>query len=156
MKNTLLIVLLFACILSGTAQDLDYENKLHLGFKIGANFSNVYDTQGEEFDTDPKLGLAAGAFLVIPLGEFFAIQPEFLFSQKGFKGTGKLLGMTYDLTRTTNYLDIPLLVSFSPVQRISILAGPQYSYLMKQHDEFNVGTTTKKHTLFFDGCRSEY
>ncbi len=142
MKKILLFALTLGFTLSSMAQETDYSEHLHFGLKLGTNYSNVYDTKGEEFTADAKYGLAAGAFVVIPIGSFFAIQPEFLFSQKGFKGTGKLLGSTYDLTRTTNYLDIPLLLSFSPVSMISIVAGPQYSYLMKQHDEFTVGTTT--------------
>jgi hypothetical protein len=52
----------------------------------------VYDSQGEEFDADSKFGLAAGAFLQIPFGKYLGIQPEVLFSQKGFKRTGRMFG----------------------------------------------------------------
>jgi hypothetical protein len=86
--------------------------------------------------------LATGAFLIIPIGEFFAIQPEVLFSQKGFSGSGTLFGSSYALKRTTSYLDIPILASFRPIKRLTILAGPQYSYLMNQKDEFTLGSTS--------------
>jgi hypothetical protein len=120
----------------------DTRGKFYVGLKGGANYSNVYDTQGENFATDPKFGFVGGVFLTIPIGRFLGIQPEVLFSQKGFKGTGTLLGSSYGLTRTTNYIDIPLMVSIKPAQGITLMAGPQFSYLLKQKDEFTTDITT--------------
>lgn len=117
----------------------DLREELKFGVKVGANYSNVYDEQGDNFNADPKFGLATGVFLAIPIGKYLGIQPELLFSQKGFKATGTFLGSKYDFTRTTNYLDIPLLIAIKPVPNLTILAGPQYSYLMKQNDEFSGG-----------------
>ena len=114
----------------------DKAGKLQFGLKIGANFSNVYDANGEEFKADPKFGLAAGVFVLIPIGNYLGFQPEALFSQKGFKATGKILGSSYDFTRTTNYIDIPLLLAIKPAGFVTILVGPQYSFLMKQKDVF--------------------
>lgn len=111
--------------------------KLTLGVKLGANYSNVYDSEGEDFVADAKLGFVAGGFITIPLGKLFAIQPEVLFSQKGFKASGTLLGSSYNFTRTTNYLDIPLFAVIRPSEYFSILAGPQFSYLMSEKNEFN-------------------
>ncbi len=117
------------------AQDEDRE-KIHIGAKIGMNYANVYDSQGEEFDADPKLGLAAGAFLSIPIGTYIGIQPEVMFSQKGFKATGRFLGADYEFTRTTNYLDIPIYLALKPSEFLTIVAGPQFSYLMSRKDVF--------------------
>ena len=142
MKKTLLM-LVVATFIGGTisAQE-DTRNDLRFGLKIGANLSNVYDTEGEEFNADAKFGLVAGAFLAIPIGTYLGIQPEILFSQKGFQATGRLLGSSYKFTRTTNYIDIPLLVALKPSPVLTILAGPQYSYLMKQKDVFSNGSST--------------
>jgi hypothetical protein len=118
----------------GTAKDT--RGQFQLGLKAGANFANVYDTQGEEFRADGKLGFVGGAFLTIPLGTMFGIQPEVLFSQKGFKATGNVLGRRYELTRTTNYLDVPLMLSVKPIQYVTVMAGPQFSYLIRQKDTF--------------------
>ena len=119
-----------------SAQETDLRERLLFGLKAGVNYSNVYDTQGEEFQADPKLGLAAGAFLAIPIGKYLGIQPEVLYSQKGFRATGRILGGNYEFTRTTSFIDVPLLVSFKPSEFITIMAGPQYSYLIKQTDVF--------------------
>ena len=100
------------------------------------NYANVYDSEGEEFDADPKLGMAAGVFLAIPIGTYIGIQPEVLFSQKGFKATGSILGEEYKFTRTTNYIDIPIYLALKPSSFLTIVAGPQFSYLMSRKDDF--------------------
>ena len=116
--------------------DTDLREKLQLGAKIGTNYSNVYNSKGQDFKADPKLGLAAGAFVIIPIGKYIGVQPEVLYSQKGFKGSGVVIGESYKFTRTTSYIDIPLMFALKPVEYITILAGPQYSYLIKQKDVF--------------------
>jgi hypothetical protein len=139
MRKLLLMIIAVAFMASyvfaqGTAKDT--RGQFQLGLKAGANFANVYDTQGEEFRADGKLGFVGGAFLTIPLSTMFGIQPEVLFSQKGFKATGNVLGRRYELTRTTNYLDVPLMLSVKPIQYVTVMAGPQFSYLIRQKDTF--------------------
>ena len=129
-------------IIKGQDNSTDLRDKLSFGVKAGANYSNVYDAQGEAFQANPKLGLAAGVFLAIPIGKYLGVQPEVLFSQKGFQATGIILGNTYDFTRTTSYIDVPLLFAFKPSEFFTLLAGPQYSYLLNQKDVFANATTS--------------
>ena len=138
-------------------------NGIALGLKVGLNYSNVYDSEGEDFIADPIAGFAGGAFVMFPIGRHFGVQPELLISQKGFKSTGRLLGSTYSMTRTTTYVDVPLLLNIRPASFINILVGPQYSYLTKEKNVFDNGTTTilqeqefkntdiRKNTLCFTG-----
>lgn len=128
----------------------DYRERFMFGLKLGANYSNVYDTQGEAFRTDPKFGLATGLFLSIPINKYVGLQPEILFSQKGFKANGRFLNNTYTLTRTTNYIDIPLLLALKATSLITLVAGPQYSYLISQKNEFANATTTIEQEKEFD------
>lgn len=123
-----------------TAQDkADFREEAHFGLKGGVNFSNVYDSEGEDFEAETKMGLAGGVFLAIPLGKYFGVQPEVLFSQRGFQATGQLLGSPYNFTRTSSYLDVPLLFAIKPSEFVTLVVGPQYSYLLKQKDEFANG-----------------
>jgi len=149
MKNAILMIAMVMLTITNsyaqtetTSSTTDNREKLFFGLKVGTNYSNVYDSQGEDFVADAKFGLAGGAFVSIPIGSFFGIQPEVLFSQKGYKSTGTFLGSSYSMTRTTDYLDIPLLVAIKPIENVSILFGPQFSYLMKQKDDFTGGTIT--------------
>jgi hypothetical protein len=123
------------------AQDGETDNreKLQLGLKAGMNYSNVYNSKTEEFKADAKFGFAGGVVIRIPIGKYLAVQPEVLFSQKGFKGEGRLLGSEYNFSRTTSFIDIPIQIALKPSEFITIVAGPQYSYLLKQKDVF---TTT--------------
>lgn len=144
-------------------ENTDLREKLTFGVKVGTNLSNVYDSQDEEFNADAKFGLATGVFIGIPIGKYLGIQPEILFSQKGFKATGSILGSEYSMTRTTNYIDVPLLIALKPTSFLTLLAGPQYSYLLKQKDVFENSNTTfeeedefkndniRKNTMCFTG-----
>jgi hypothetical protein len=158
MKNSILILVF--CLFGATAglaqseeayqaNRTDFRKRILFGLKGGLNYANVYDSEGDAFEADPKLGLAAGVFVAIPIGRLFGIQPEVLYSKKGFKGQGRLLGSTYQLTRTSTYLDVPLFFAFKPSEFLSILGGPIFSYLIKQNDAFgNTTTTIEQETVF--------
>jgi hypothetical protein len=144
MKGIIIIVVLAFFANNSFAQEdkPDFRDRLSFGFKAGINLSDVYDAQGEAFVVDPKFGLASGVFAIIPLSKFFGIQPELLISQKGFRGTGVFLGSSYKFTRTTSYIDLPLLITYKPIGLITLMAGPQYSFLFEQKDEFDNGLLT--------------
>lgn len=145
MKNLLFTAgLIVASIGNMAAQETknDFRDRVQLGLKLGMNYSNVYDEQGQDFVADPKAGFAAGAFMRLPIGKYLGLQPEILFSQRGFKGTGTLLGTSYSLTRTTNFIDVPVMLCLKPTGFVTLMAGPQFSYLIKQTDIFKNGTTT--------------
>lgn len=133
-----------------TTTTTDNRGKLTFGVKAGTNYSNVYDSEGEDFVADGKFGLAAGAFVVVPLGKIFGIQPEVLYSQKGFKSKGTFLGTNYEMTRTTDFIDVPILLSVKPVEYVSLLFGPQFSFLMKQTDDFTGGSLSTSQQDEFD------
>ncbi len=131
------ITIIFAILILFSYKVNAQNNVIHAGLKIGLNTSNIYDTKDNDFDADSKLGLAAGAFLSIPFSKYFGIQPEVLFSQKGYKSRGNVLGSNYELSRTTSFIDVPLLIAFKPVSMLTILAGPHYSFLVHRKDKFS-------------------
>ncbi|MFT3793278.1 porin family protein [Flavobacterium sp.] len=122
--------------------DGDNRDQFGFGIRAGLNISNVYDEEGEDFIADSKTGFYGGAFVSVPLGTIIGIQPEVIYSQKGFKATGTFLGGSYDFERTTSYLDIPLQLSIKPIPQLTFLVGPQFSYLLETKDDFNEGTIT--------------
>lgn len=134
-----LFILFFSVAVKAQNSNTSLNEKVTVGLKVGLNYANVWDEQGQDFRADPKIGLAGGLFLGIPLGKFVGFQPEFLISQKGFKGSGTLLGAGYSMTRTTTYFDVPLQVQIKPVKFVTLLIGPQYSYLLNQKDVYTLG-----------------
>lgn len=115
---------------------LDLRENFTFGIKGGLNISNIYDSNEEDLDAESKVGFAAGIFLGIPLGQAIGIQPEVLYSQRGFKATGDNLLGDYEFTRTTNYLDVPVFLAIKPSPMLTLLAGPQFSFLLDGKYDF--------------------
>lgn len=132
----MVVFMLISGMLMAQSGDTGRE-KIQFGLKGGINISNVWDSETEEFTSDRKMGYVAGAIIRIPIGRYLGIQPEVLFSQKGFSGEGSILGSEYSFTRTTSYIDVPLQLALKPAGFLTIVAGPQYSYLIKQKDVFD-------------------
>ncbi len=145
MKKIYIYALCFSFLALGTkvkAQSDDNRNELGIGIKAGINNSNVWDEQKEDFNADSKIGFVGGAFLSIPLGRIIGFQPELLISQKGFQGFGHLLGTPYSFSRTTTYLAVPLLLQVKPSKFITVVGGPQFSYLLHQKDVYTFGANS--------------
>ncbi len=122
-------------------RDLNDRNIMTFGVKVGFNYSNIWDARGEDFSSKPNAGLAGGLFLGIPLGTYFGFQPEILISQKGFNATGSLIGLSYSFTRTTTFVDIPLQFQYKPIEFLTIVGGPQYSYLIRAKNIYHIGSS---------------
>lgn len=153
MKKTLMMSIIMLSIgvtVFAQNRESDERNLLTFGVKAGMNYSNVWDTKGEDFRADPKAGFAGGLFLGFPIGTYLGFQPEILISQKGFQASGSFLGLPYSFTRTTTYLDVPLQIQFKPIEYFTFVAGPQYSYLMHTKNVYTVGNTTSEQEEEFD------
>jgi len=151
MKKIILIILAFGFIAANiNAQNgSDYRDRFAFGLKAGINYSNLYDEVGEQFTAEAKFGFVGGVFLSIPIGTFLGVQPEVHYSQKGFKSTGTILGVSYQDTHTTTFIDIPLLICLKPSEYFTLMAGPQYSYLIKEKDSFSSqGETVSDEVLY--------
>jgi hypothetical protein len=115
------------------------KKKVVFGIKAGFNRSNVFGASGEGFAANRKSGYAAGAFLALPLGSLLGIQGELMLLQKGFTGSGRLLGESYQITRTTTHLDFPVQAMIKPFRWFTFLLGPNYSFMLKQNDRLTSG-----------------
>ena len=127
--------------------NMDARQELKVGIKAGMNYSNVYNEKGQDFVADGKIGFAGGVFVSIPLSDLLGIQPELMYSEKGFKSEGKILGFAYSGKTTLSYLDLPVHLQIKPTENISILAGPQFSYLLSSKYEFNGLSSTQQQDL---------
>ncbi|MDD3004905.1 porin family protein [Flavobacterium sp.] len=113
--------------------EMDAREELKVGIKAGINYSNVYSESGDGYVADGKVGFAGGVFVAIPLSKLVGIQPELLYSQKGFKTEGTF----FDGKITSNHLDLPVHLQIKPSENISFLVGPQLSYLLSTKYEIN-------------------
>jgi hypothetical protein len=152
MKKFILLAAAAICVAGNISAQTESTSreKMSFGIKGGINYSNVWDEQGQDFKADAKLGFAGGFFLGIPIGKTIGFQPEILISQKGMQASGTLLGSSYSFRRTTTYLDIPLQLQVKPSEMLTILAGPQYSYLLNERNVYTWGLNSTAQEQEFD------
>ncbi len=120
----------------------DYREKFVFGAKAGVNLASIYDEKGEDFIGKMKGGFVGGIFFTIPIGKFLAIQPEATFSQKGVKANGSIFNVPYSMKRTSNYIDVPVLLAVRPADFISILVGPQFAFHISSKTSGSLGALT--------------
>ncbi|MCC9168362.1 porin family protein [Pontibacter harenae] len=106
-----------------------------VGVRVGANLSNLEGDLQNEDRFENKWGFHAGlTYNIGIIGNFFSIQPELLYSNKGYKNSDEeytLLTDTYRREGNTNYnyLDLPVLARIK-AGPLYFEAGPQASYLL--------------------------
>ncbi|TYZ07065.1 PorT family protein [Hymenobacter lutimineralis] len=140
MKKTplLAVALLSAAAFSATSA---HAQGVRLGVKAGANYSNLAGDLVEEDRYESKFGAHGGLLANFSITDdgFFSVQPEVLYSQKGFQYADNeyTIGNNrykYQGKRNYNYIDVPVLLKIN-ADGFFFEAGPQYSYLLKIQDE---------------------
>ncbi len=125
MKKHILLLSLFSLVTV-------FAHAQYIGVKAGLNMSNL-NIDGVDND-NMRFGFHGGAFVNLPLGEAFAIQPEVLFSTKGStaKYNFDLLGenISGKSTFKLNYLDIPIMGVLNIGDAAEIHFGPYIGILM--------------------------
>lgn len=98
------------------------------GIIAGGTFANLRSS--EDLDFENRTGTIFGGSLQLPIGSSFAIQPEFLFLQKGAKFTEQT-GTRNTNTLRLDYLEIPVLLRFDFSRGVvgpHIYAGPSVGF----------------------------
>ncbi len=114
-----LILILVAAGLAGTA----HAQSIKYGVKAGASLTNVTGSDAGDFGN--KFGFNGGVLANFGLNDMISIQPEVLFSMKGFKDKA-----SSDNHANLNYIDIPVLVKVATgATGLFFEAGPQIGFL---------------------------
>jgi hypothetical protein len=129
-----------------TATANSYAQKLHYGLTVG---TNLYKVTGRSFDEKTKAGFTAGAYGEYFFNRLMGIQSELLWSQLRTR-TNDQFSQIYpgvgvsDADVYLNYISLPVMFSFKPTPELSILLGPQYSYLVNQTSGLLTGAESGK------------
>jgi hypothetical protein len=124
----LLVLLVTVASLNCFAQEVDDDLAPKVGVKGGINLSNLY--VDEVADEHLKVGYNLGLFAKLPLSQFFAIQPELLYTTKGAKLTyNNFLQGSGEYRFNLNYLELPVLAVFNIGKNFNIHAGPYIGFL---------------------------
>jgi len=146
MKKTTLLLLILVTVMAFNFPQYCSAQGLSLGIKGGMNMANV--TGSDVNNTDSYMGIAAGAYATIGLLPNIAIQPELLYSQKGFQTSGEILGYTYEQKSHINYMEIPVLakISFGAIIKPYVLAGPYFATKLGVSSEYTLNGVSTSST----------
>lgn len=133
-----------------TTANADAQESLQLGVKGGINLIKV---SGRSFGTKVQPGAVAGIYGELNFSKKWVLQPELVWNQV-VSQTSEEFGQIYPgngiitSQAINNYIALPILVAFKPTPELSILAGPQYGYLVNQteglwHTDQNKGVFKK-------------
>jgi len=121
--------------------------KSHTGIKAGLNLSSL-TTDGNN-DKNLKMGLVAGIYNKMTLGNSFAIQPELLFSSNGIKYNYDDNAIADGNTKfNLNYIQLPVKLVFNLSPDFEFQFGPYVGYLVNANvdtdaqvlDYFNINS----------------
>jgi hypothetical protein len=123
-----------AALLVAAAAPAAHAQGVRFGVKAGANLSNLSGDLVNQDQYKNRFGFQGGIMVNFGLGDIISIQPEVLYSQKGFKYADQQFTVLNNTFRNTggvryDYIDVPVLVRVRAAG-IFFEVGPQYSYLM--------------------------
>lgn len=94
-----------------------------IGIKGGVNFANVHGSDKDKYGSvNSHTSFHAGVYAQFSVSEFFSVQPELLYSRKGFE--------RQDSVYRLDYLDVPILAVFNITDNLSVHLGPQVGVMM--------------------------
>lgn len=131
MKKLFVLFFTIATVYAAEAQNF--------GIRAGANLSNLAGDLTDDSRFNNKLGYHAGLTANFPIVEdFFSIQPELLYVNKGFKNNEENFErngarITREGSVNFNYLELPVLARIN-AGPLYFEGGPQASYLLGIRD----------------------
>ncbi len=131
MKKTILVITLISFSIISYSQT-------HFGIKVGLNYvNNIPITDHADYEIDYnkyRLGYHFGVNCKIHFSDKFFISPELLYSNKGYKS--KNINAILNL----NYINFPVLFGYRPIEKLSVLLGPELGYLVSAKSKINSQT----------------
>ena len=120
--------------------------EIKFGVKAGLNMASLSGGDAYYGSYGRKAGFHVGGLAEIKINDKFSVQPELLYSLKGadfnfgFGGFG--LGLPSNKLNLT-YIDLPVMVKFYPIERLSAELGPNVAFLMSaKGSKYNSVTDT--------------
>lgn len=125
MKKLLFTLAALAIVVGASAQKKS-SDRVIMGFKAGLNLSDVTHL-GQNY----KPSFLVGFYTEYKLANWFGLQPEVVYSKQGSMNTVEGVKMRLRV----NYLNIPVMMKFYVIPRLSLDLGPQLG--------INLGTKMK-------------
>ncbi|GAA4097951.1 porin family protein [Mucilaginibacter panaciglaebae] len=142
MKNFILSgMIVCAATFAGINKTYAQNTKPRVGFKVGVDDMTLgsMNKNGTVNGYHYRIGLQIGLYADLPINNKLSFMPQALFTQKGGKLKNAIVASnTTMVDGEIDYLELPLLITFKPVPKLTIAAGPQASFFLSQ------GTTRRE------------
>jgi hypothetical protein len=102
------------------------------GVKAGVNFASL-----SGFSGDSRISVHGGLFLNHAINKNWSIQPELLYSGEG----QRYISDGFERTIALEYVQIPLMIQYSPINQLYFEVGPQLGLLASARDKGTVEGT---------------
>ena len=119
-------ILFFVIILMQSGHVMGQESK-RIGIRAGLNLANnIALSDGKRVDDDHsyRAALHIGITSRFNLANKFSLNPEILYSKKGYKQESESVVIHY------NYVNLPLLVGYNLGEKFTLQTGPEFGYLI--------------------------
>lgn len=130
-SKNLVVLLLIGTAFITTEVKSQSKSPIHIGFKAGANSSNLSLSEGS-LDSKYSLGYHFGAFSRVDISNLY-LQGEVLYSQKKSKIEG---GSASGQQARWNSIDVPVLLGYKLIKSekatLRIFGGGVYSYVLNE------------------------
>ena len=139
-KSIVTLLIIFISFTQSFAQ-------VNFGVKGGLNFSNVKNIGTDDYLT--KTSFHLGLFSELPLSKSFIVNPELLYSVKGYAFPAT--PYTDAGSMSYNYISIPVLLGYKVSKKFMIKVGPEFNFLTDAVAKFgNEKTNVSNHFNKFD------
>ncbi|HET6347796.1 MAG TPA: porin family protein [Candidatus Krumholzibacteria bacterium] len=119
------VLLLIATLMPGT---VSYARDVTVGIEGGINVANF--TGNDVYNNSSNTGLIAGVFARFAWSDYWSLQPEVLYSQRGATYTDAVT-----TEQQTDYIEVPLLVRFAwgsdSFFHPALFVGPAVGFLLR-------------------------
>ncbi|HVS96156.1 MAG TPA: outer membrane beta-barrel protein [Puia sp.] len=119
-------------LLTATFVETQAQSSLQLGIKAGGDMMQI---GGRSFDQKTYPGFVFGAYGQLNFSSKWSVQPELLWNQTVAKTTADFNNIyrgVSDQLVILNYAALPVMLVYKPLPELSVMVGPQYSYLVQQ------------------------
>ena len=133
-----LLVLAVAILVAGSVKA---QMDITVGPKGGFNVTNI-----SNWDAKNKFSVHVGGFAELRFNDFFAVQPELVYSRQGARD--KENGVKTRLR--VNYLNIPILAKLYVLDELSVDLGPELGFVLNAKSKIKDGGKTTTYRVNSD------
>ncbi len=116
MRKLLTLVALVCMVVGAKAQ-----TEIVIGPKVGMNVTNL-----SSLDLKEKVSFHVGGFAEFRFSDYFAVQPELIYSRQGARDKNDGTKMIF----RANYLNIPVLFRCYVLDQLSVDLGPEFGFAL--------------------------